>query len=382
MTVYYVSALLIIAGLSIASHALLYYSLGHAEGRAAVINETGRQRMFSQRIAGLAAQIRLGDEGARQDLALAITAFETAHDELIAASRDPELGDSGDHRLRAIYFDGTSGLDAQVRGFVADARRVLEMRAGDPAMAVVSSRLFAAARSPLLSALDDVVTLHQKESERSLALLMRLQWAILGIVLITLFVEAVAIFRPMIRRIVIYTSELLKLATTDSLTGASNRRHFMEVSQGEFARAKRYGRPLCFLMLDVDHFKAVNDIHGHAAGDAVLRAICENIKGTMRHSDILGRLGGEEFAILLIETPLPGALEFAERLRRKIEAMAIRHGDEENDIRVTVSMGLAAVLKDTESLDSALNLADSLMYRAKQSGRNRIVSEAVAEPSA
>jgi diguanylate cyclase (GGDEF)-like protein len=376
LTVYYVAALLIIAGLSIASHVLLNYVLRSSEGSAAIINVTGRQRMLSQRIASLTAQIRLGDDAARPDLQKAIGEFETAHDALSLASRDTTAPSGADRQLSRLYADSNHGLDIAVRAYVADARRVLALRANDPAMAPVSARLFAQARAPLLGALNDVVAIHQRESEKRLAQLQALQWVILGIVLVTLLVEAIAIFRPMIRRISVYTAELLDLATTDPLTGAANRRHFIEASLGEIDRARRFDRPVSFLMLDADHFKAINDTYGHAAGDAALQGLFATIRSVSRKADIWGRLGGEEFGALLVETDLPDAVQFAERLRQTIAQSTIHHDGV--DIRMTVSIGVTSVLKDGDGLDGAFKLADALMYRAKQSGRNRVASEALS----
>jgi diguanylate cyclase (GGDEF)-like protein len=378
LTLYYVTALLIIAGLSIASHALLNYGLRSSEGSAAIINMTGRQRMLSQRIASLAAQIQLGNESARPDLQKAIGEFETAHDALALASRGDTGGDTADRQLTKLYFDRERGIDLQVRNYLATAKRVLDLKANDPAMADATSRLFAEARSPLLGALNEVVTIHQRQSEKRLAQLQALQWVILGIVLSTLMVEAVAIFRPMIRRVSIYTAELLNLATTDYLTGVANRRHFIAASMVEIERARRYGRPLCLLMLDADNFKSINDRYGHDAGDAALKALCTTIRTNSCKADIWGRLGGEEFAGLLIETELPDAIRFAERLRQQIAAAPIRY--DKVDIPMTVSIGVTSVLQDEGSLDEALKLADALMYRAKQSGRNCVVSEAIAGP--
>jgi diguanylate cyclase (GGDEF)-like protein len=376
LTVYYVAALLIIAGLSIASHVLLNYVLRSSEGSAAIINVTGRQRMLSQRIASLTAQIRLGDESARPDLQRAIGEFETAHAALSLASRDTAANSATGGQLNRLYADSRHGLDVAVRSYVADARRVVVLKAGDPAMAAVSTHLFAQARAPLLGALNQVVAIHQRESEKRLAQLQMLQWVILGIVLITLLAEAVAIFRPMIRRITVYTAELLNLASTDPLTGAANRRHFIDASTVEIERARRYDRPVSFLMLDVDHFKAVNDTYGHVAGDAVLQALFATIRSASRKADIWGRLGGEEFGALLVETGLADAVRFAERLRRKIADSTISHDGV--TITMTVSIGVTAVPKDGDGLDGAIKLADALMYQAKQAGRNRVASAALA----
>lgn len=171
--------------------------------------------------------------------------------------------------------------------------------------------------------------------------------------------------------------ELKLLATTDSLTGASNRRHFLELSQNEVGRARRYGRALSVVMFDVDHFKRVNDTHGHDAGDEVLRAIAQTCQREKRVFDILGRLGGEEFAFTLPDTDRTGAAGFCERLRLRIADLGIPLKDG-TGLGVTISLG-AASLGEIEqegvdgALDALMKLADNRLYKAKAGGRNRAV---------
>lgn len=165
-------------------------------------------------------------------------------------------------------------------------------------------------------------------------------------------------------------THLLRLATTDPLTGLNNRRSFEEIADREFKRAKRYGNPLAALMLDIDWFKQVNDNHGHAAGDDVLKAVARAITDTLRETDLAGRLGGEEFAALLPETEAKGAHEVAERLRHAVAEAAITAGGMQ--LQVTASIGVAARNDKDTDLASLLKRADEALYKAKQSGRNRV----------
>jgi diguanylate cyclase (GGDEF)-like protein len=372
ITTYYLSALMVIASLTIASHLILIYILDHNQGDAAIINVSGRQRMLSQRIASLAAQYRLGDPNVRRELLSAIDEFEKSERALHAANLSIKRGDSASVQLEAIYSRGAEPLDVEVRGFVADARRVAALPPGAAAASAPLSELFAQARSSLLNKLDDVVAIHQRETERVLSQLEKLQLAILGIVLLTLAAEALAIFRPMIARIAAYTTELLRLATIDPLTELANRRGFLERSMVEVARARRYDRPLGFLMLDIDHFKQINDTYGHEAGDVVLRLMSDSMRGILRTHDLAGRFGGEEFTILLPETDLAGASAFAERLRETIANLPVHF--HQQSVKITVSIGVTSVRKDALGIDDAVRDADALMYRAKQSGRNCVVA--------
>jgi len=165
--------------------------------------------------------------------------------------------------------------------------------------------------------------------------------------------------------------ELEALATTDSLTGINNRRNFFLLAKDEVARSRRYQRPLTALMIDIDRFKGVNDKHGHAIGDKVLRALTQACITTLRETDVFARLGGDEFVILLPETD--DGREQAGRLRRTIERMRTSL-DDGADVAITVSIGVASVRADDERIDDVLGRADEALYEAKQSGRNGVAS--------
>ncbi|WP_419778609.1 diguanylate cyclase [Maridesulfovibrio sp.] len=164
--------------------------------------------------------------------------------------------------------------------------------------------------------------------------------------------------------------KLRKLATTDSLTGLYNRRFFMESAEDAMERSRRYGHDLSLLMMDIDFFKNVNDSYGHDAGDDVLKALAKTGLKILRNIDVFGRIGGEEFSILLPDTGLPGAAQVAERLRAEIEAEAMH--TRSGSLRITVSIGVATFNDDTNSLEKLLKAADVGLYAAKESGRNQV----------
>jgi len=173
-----------------------------------------------------------------------------------------------------------------------------------------------------------------------------------------------------------HAAELQRLARTDPLTGVFNRRQFFEVGLQEFSRARRYGNTLSLLMLDIDHFKGVNDRWGHAAGDQVLQSLVAIISSLIREQDCVGRLGGEEFAVLLPETESAGALASAERLRAAVEQTEIACATADGGVvRVTVSIGVAASAADDASFEAVLARADKGLYAAKETGRNRVVAD-------
>lgn len=165
--------------------------------------------------------------------------------------------------------------------------------------------------------------------------------------------------------------ELRRLASTDSLTGALNRRHFMDLAEREQRRALRYQMPLSVFLMDIDLFKNINDTYGHAAGDDILKRLIKICRDTLREPDLVGRFGGEEFAVLLPQTGADGALQVAERLRRAVAATKITTG--KKTMRFTVSIGVASWQPDRGTIQDALSSADKALYAAKADGRNRVV---------
>lgn len=159
-------------------------------------------------------------------------------------------------------------------------------------------------------------------------------------------------------------------ASRDGLTELFNRRSFFDQATAEVARARRYGHPLAVLMLDVDHFKYINDNFGHQAGDNVLMALSSVLHTRLRHSDLAARIGGEEFVILLPESNLAAAGSQAERLRCLIAELAVPCGLEM--LRITVSIGVAELQRSDASIDVMLTRADRALYQAKREGRDRV----------
>lgn len=162
--------------------------------------------------------------------------------------------------------------------------------------------------------------------------------------------------------------ELARLAWTDSLTAALNRHRFMELAQNEIDRTKRHDKHVSMIVLDADHFKSINDRNGHAAGDEVLRGLVERWKGILRSHDLIGRVGGEEFCILLPEIGMEGAVKAAEKLRTCISDLPFPFAGQL--LKVTVSIGIATLSPD-DDLPTLMRRADLALYEAKNAGRNR-----------
>jgi len=170
-------------------------------------------------------------------------------------------------------------------------------------------------------------------------------------------------------------AELFRQASTDALTGISNRRHFQNLSEQEVRRARRFSRDLTAMMIDIDLFKPINDTFGHAAGDTIIQGVVKRALESLRQSDSIGRIGGEEFAVVLPETSLSAAFDVAERLRAHIQEKPIIAGH--IAVSCTVSIGVAQLSSQDSGIEELLQRADTALYAAKKGGRNR-VEKAVA----
>ncbi|MCF8110851.1 MAG: GGDEF domain-containing protein [Desulfobacteraceae bacterium] len=164
--------------------------------------------------------------------------------------------------------------------------------------------------------------------------------------------------------------KLKEQAETDPLTGLYNRRRYETMFIREFQRIKRYGGPMSVLVLDLDHFKRVNDTYGHSAGDVVLQEVAALCRRQLRQVDIIGRLGGEEFVIMLPDTGISDAMTVAERLRKEIESTEIV--TDRNRLYITATIGAAEIVHEDQGIEDLVRRADAALYRGKQEGRNRV----------
>ncbi|OHE54637.1 MAG: hypothetical protein A2027_00035 [Thermodesulfovibrio sp. RBG_19FT_COMBO_41_18] len=168
-----------------------------------------------------------------------------------------------------------------------------------------------------------------------------------------------------------FHAEIERLAITDGLTGLFNHRHFQERLSQEFSRIDRFSEPLSILIIDIDHFKKINDTYGHPVGDAVLKGVADKIRKTIRNIDISARYGGEEFAVILIGTDERGAMNMAERLRKAV--MNKTFSTDKNTFSVTISIGISTYTKGIKRKEELIEKADKALYQAKRGGRNRSI---------
>lgn len=186
--------------------------------------------------------------------------------------------------------------------------------------------------------------------------------------------QLTGVFNDMVRRLREGRAELERLSVTDELTGLANRRHLDDELGRELQRHERHKRALAVLMLDVDRFKDLNDTHGHPAGDAVLRQLAKVLNESTRKGDTVARFGGEEFVVILPETPAAGALHLAEKIRAAVADQRFAIDENGGEVRVTVSVGLSRFPDHGGAPEALISTADQALYRSKQGGRNRVTT--------
>lgn len=357
-----------------------HYNIELQKDDALMINQSGKQRMLVKEIALKSLQITSKpvpgtEEKLKYELLTALTQLQEIHSEM-SRSEIPDV--------KKIYFSSPQALDNQVRLYIDAGLAFANMPVNELAQQKPNvESLLISASGELLAILDEVTFLFQLESERQTLTLLHIAQFSLAIALFLLLLQGLYIFRPMIHTIEQEKKELIKLnedlarqASIDGLTGVANRRHLDEFVQRELARSLRERTSLAVIMADIDFFKAYNDVYGHLAGDECLKKVAHALTVAVRRpTDLVTRYGGEEFAIVLPNTDFPGALLIAEACRKSVEGLTIRHSGSLVSGVITISLGIAGnnngVQRNIESLFAA---ADSALYKAKKSGRNKVVA--------
>jgi len=364
-TITYIIAFSLIALLSSISHFLLSRAIEQQQDAATVINVAGRQRMLSQRTALLAQDLELGDVAVKPLLLDMITQMERAHS---ALTRRDDLGISSALSAKAAdyYFKGENSLDSVVKTYIEELRKSLSMPAGTE-RALLQAQLHDTALYLILPRLNEAVSIFTDEANAKNAAILSLQRIVFLVLLLTLVLEALFIFRPMAHRLSIFAERLRNETAYDTLTGLLSRRHLFEASDRQILLARRMNVPCAVVLLDIDHFKTVNDTHGHAIGDLVLQKLGDLMRQTLRRSDLIGRIGGEEFAFFLPDTNMRTALIVAEKMRRVVE-------QERSALMpaFTISLGVTELTLTDVNLQDLLARADKALYHAKNNGRNHV----------
>lgn len=397
----YVVALLLVASLSTAAWFSMNLVITEQESTASVVNISGRQRMLSQRMALLANLLVSAPRAQRPEirakLEQALDLMDKSHRALLNGSAELHLPARQSPAVHAMYFEGPDALNSQVEIYLHTVKDLLEspdeqLTPRNAALQYITR----VASGLLVDGLNRMVNQYQLEGEQAIQRLARAETAVWLATLLLLLLEAWLIFRPLAAHTSLAISRLqdavnalrkheekledvvrqrtleLELqAHSDYLTEVNNRRHFMTLAEAELVRSVRYEKTLSLFMIDIDWFKSVNDLHGHKAGDLVLKKMADIARHTLRAVDIIGRIGGEEFAVILPETDLLGAQDVAERLRAAVAASEVAQ-EFGLPISITISIGVAEKVSAEDNIDLLLHRADQALYRAKEEGRNRV----------
>jgi diguanylate cyclase (GGDEF)-like protein len=287
--------------------------------------------------------------------------------------------------LFKIYFDRPFQLDKYIKEYAQLIREFSEIDPNvmDPQRveqrAALIEKIKFMSEKKLRYGLEAAFEQFQSENLDKITLFYTMQFAGAIFILIVLLAEALFIFRPIIGRIREYNIVMQKYALEDSLTGLRNRRAFMNASTAELKRAMRERTGLSVALMDLDHFKSVNDTYGHDVGDKVLKHFSSILKSSFRATDIVGRIGGEEFAVVLPRISRKGAITILQRLCDRVRNSPCQYQDANGEIQelhYTVSIGFTGpTLIRAESVDELLVRADEALYKAKEHGRDCVQSD-------
>ncbi len=320
LTLTYVISLSVIAVLSLVVHFMLDEVISEQNNTGKIVNVSGQQRMLSQRASMFAVDYL--QTGAQKSKRLSIAAIEkmkqnhqfllAPHFEALSKGQPSPLSEE----LYNLYFMPPSDVDKKIKLFEGEIRAALSENGNVGAVQFSNGSLMflQLAESDLLTPLHNIVGQYEKESLEKVNDLRNAQNVVLGIIILTILVEAFFIFRPMVAKVSRFATKLQRDANFDYLSGLLNRRAFQIVSQQAIAASHRYKRSLSVVMIDIDFFKRINDTHGHDMGDKAIKHVAKILKMSSRNADCVARIGGEEFVLLLPDTDRAGAFKLAEKL--------------------------------------------------------------------
>lgn len=375
LTIGYVLALIIIGLMSLAIHVIIDQIVAEQDSVAVVVSKSASQTMLAQRIALLSTQyVTDKSPEARETLKKSLEKMETLHSSLVRTGVRAEGGDKAlPAAVRAVYFEQPYDLHRRMSEFTDRVNELLKK----PAASLSTNDadyLFIVKQvdGSLANALDAAVSSYESAIVTKINSLQWFQRVAIAVIVATLVAEAFFIFMPLVSRVKEYAAELKRIAMTDLLTAVGNRRYLTIRGEQEIRRCRRLEKKLCLALLDLDHFKKINDNYGHQAGDYILQEFVQMAQRSLRIEDVFARIGGEEFAVLLPHTDLEGALKVAERIRKSVEQANLRT-EKGHNIKITVSIGITEVDVQENDLEKSMVTADMALYEAKKKGRNRVI---------
>lgn len=374
----YLSTFAFIAILITASIVIIDYIAAEEAHMVEVNDMGGRQQMLSERTVHLLLEYAMeGNQDDRSQIVELIEnslrKFDRTHQQLIRGRlSDGDIvifSDSIDN----IFFDGPEYLDLKARIFLYNTREVLDQ---EWSPGLISSyyliQLREASKQDLHSSLDALAAQYTANSKSRITRLRIIVAILLGGIVVVLCLVGVLVFNPMFKRIEVQEHELHNLAFIDPLANCHNRRSFLTNADTAFERSRRYKHTFAILFIDIDRFKDINDNYGHAIGDEAIKEMTRICLENIRDSDILGRIGGDEFGVILQECGLGYATQTAEKLRERISNHIV--SSKLGKIKFSISVGAATVEDSDADVGDTLKRADRNLYKAKRTGRNLVIA--------
>lgn len=377
----YIVALGLIAVLTICGHILTYHITYKQQEVTKIAYEISRQRALIQRIRLYASLYHTN--GAKLDhyfLTQAIQEMEEGRTSLDKTLKTGgALGGPISEALTKAYFEDPFFIDKNIGQYASDAKNFSDFSnlAGDtPERMKFLESLSGEPFDSLSHSLDLALESYQEEASKKTALYYMIQTISMFVILLVLLLEAMFIFSPLVLRLKDYHRTLVRRALEDFLTGLNNRLAFTQRASAEIKRAEREGTIFAVVLCDLDHFKSVNDTYGHQVGDLVLKHFTALMQKSLRAGDIIGRIGGEEFAVLLPRTTSEKAFQTIDRLRAMVAETPCPFENETGEkleLSYTGSFGVIIVSDTRWNIEQLLNQADINLYEAKNQGRNKVI---------
>jgi diguanylate cyclase (GGDEF)-like protein len=374
----FLSTFALIAILITASIVIIDYIAAEEAHMVEVNDIGGRQRMLSERTVHLLLEyaVENNPDARGQIIKLienSLQKFDKTHQLLIRGQLSDDETVIFSDSIDNIFFDGPEFLDLKARIFIYNTREVLD-REWSPGL--ISSyyliQLREATKQDLHSSLDALAAQYTANSKSRITRLRVIVAILLGGIVVVLCMVGVLVFNPMFKRIEAQEQELHNLAFIDPLANCHNRRSFLASADTAFERSKRYKHTFAILYIDIDRFKDINDNYGHAVGDEAIKEMTRICLENIRDSDILGRIGGDEFGVILQECGLGYATRTAEKLRERISNHIV--SSKLGKIKFSISVGAATVEESDTDVGDTLKRADRNLYEAKRTGRNLVIA--------
>ena len=374
----YLTAFALIALLITASIIIIDFIAAEESHMVEVNDIGGRQRMLSERTVHLLLEYAVEDDKTARDhivelIELSLQTFDKTHKLLIrgylSENQMVHFSDSIDN----IFFDEPEYLDEKARIFIYNTREVLGREwSAEFLSSYYLKQLREATKQDLHNSLEALATQYTINSKSRITRLRIIVAILLGGIVVVLCTVGAFVFNPMFKRIETQEQDLHKMAYIDPLANCHNRRSYLSNADTTFERSRRYNHTFAILFIDIDHFKEINDKYGHAIGDDAIKEMTQVCQDNIRESDILGRIGGDEFGVILQECGLEYAILTAEKLRKRVSDHIISSDD--GTIRFSISVGAATLTDQDKDVYDILKRADKNLYEAKRTGRNLVIA--------